>query len=218
MTGSSRCLSYRRGRLTAIRFIPPSAPVLKAAPPLGPDWIHEVKFDGWRVQLRKVGNNAAVLSRNNRDLTRRFRSVRDNLLALSAHSAIIDGELVACDIDGKPDFKALMGRSANVCVWCFDLMALDGRDVRQLPLVERKAVLRELLIDAGDDTLRFSEEFADPVKLLQVSESMGLEGIVSKRAEQPYVSGGNPGWVKVKTRSWREANADRHKLFGNRRK
>jgi ATP dependent DNA ligase domain len=103
-------------------------------------------------------------------------------------------------------------------LWCFDLLTLDGRDVRQLPLLERRAALRQLLTDAGDDTLRFSEEFADPVKLLQVAESMGLEGIVSKRAEQPYVSGGNPGWVKVKTRSWREANADRHKLFGNRRK
>jgi ATP-dependent DNA ligase len=91
------------------------------------------------VQLHKGGNNAPVLSRNNRDLTRRFRSVRDSLLALRAHSATIDGELVACDIDGKPDFKALMGRNADVCVWCFDLMAVDGRDVRQLPLVERRA-------------------------------------------------------------------------------
>jgi bifunctional non-homologous end joining protein LigD len=125
------------------RFILPSAPVLKAAPPSGPHSIHEVKFDGWRVQLHKGGNNAAVLSRNNRDLTRRFRSVRDSLLALRAHSPTIDGELVACDIDGKPDFKALMGRNANVCVWCFDLMALDGRDVRQLPLVERRALLRD---------------------------------------------------------------------------
>jgi bifunctional non-homologous end joining protein LigD len=116
------------------------------------------------VQLRKVGNNAAVLSRNNRDLTRRFRSVRDSLLALSAHSAIIDGELVACDIDGKPDFKALMGRNANVCVWCFDLMALDERDLRELPLMERRGALRELLVDAAHDvTLRFSEEFGDPV-------------------------------------------------------
>jgi bifunctional non-homologous end joining protein LigD len=180
---------------------------------LGPDWIHEVKFDGWRVQLHKDGASAAVLSRNNCDLTRRFRSVRDSLLALLAHSTIIDGELVACDVAGKPDFKALMGRSANVCVWCFDLMALDGRDLRALPLVERRAMLRELVIGSRDDKLRFSEDFADPVKLLQVSESMGLEGIVSKRAEQPYVSGANPGWVKVKTRSWREANADRYKLF-----
>jgi bifunctional non-homologous end joining protein LigD len=93
------------------RFIVPSAPVLKAAPPSGPDWIHEVKFDGWRVQLDKFGNDAIVLSRNNRELTRRFRSVRDSLLALSAHSTIIDGELVACDTNDKPDFKALMGRT-----------------------------------------------------------------------------------------------------------
>jgi bifunctional non-homologous end joining protein LigD len=195
------------------RFIVPSAPVLKAAPPSGPDWIHEVKFDGWRVQLHKVGNNAAVLSRNKRELTRRFRSVHQSLLTLPAHSAIIDGELVACDIEGKPDFKALMSWNANVCVWCFDLLAQDGRDVRQVPLVERRAILRDLLIGTGDDTLRFSEEFADPVKLLQVSERMGLVGIVSKRAEQAYISGRNPGWVKVKTRSWREANADRYKLF-----
>jgi bifunctional non-homologous end joining protein LigD len=144
------------------RFILPSAPVRKAAPPLGPEWIHDIKFDGWRVQLHKDGHSAAVLNRNNCDLTRRFRSVRDSLLALPAHSAIIDGKLVACDNDGKPDFKALMGQNANVCVWCFDLMALDGRDVRQLPLVERRVVLRGLLSTPATRTCGFPRSSRTP--------------------------------------------------------
>jgi bifunctional non-homologous end joining protein LigD len=142
--------------------------------------------------------------------------VRDTLLALPASRAIIDAELVACDDDGKPDFGALMARtsaSGNVCAWCFDLLAHDGRDLRQLPLVKRKDLLRDILNAADDDTLRYADEFPDPEKLLAAIESMGLEGIVSKLVEQPYRSGKNPGWIKVKSKSWRAANRDRWELF-----
>jgi bifunctional non-homologous end joining protein LigD len=91
-------------------------------------------------------------------------------------------------------------------------MELDGRDLRALPLIERKALLRDLL-EADDDTLRYSEEFPDPVRLLEVAEGLGLEGIVSKKASQPYRSGRDLTWIKVKTEAWRKANADRHDLF-----
>ena len=201
-----------------IAFITPAAPVLKREPPAGPQWIHEVKFDGWRMQLHKAGERVVVFSRNGVDMTNRFAMIRDKVLSLPAASAIIDAELVACDSDGKPDFNALMGgQRENLCAWCFDLLGLDGRDMRHLPLVERKAALRELLITADDDALRYSDEFDDPEKLLAVATKMGLEGIVSKLGPQPYKSGKNVGWIKVKTATWREANRDRFEMFQKHR-
>ncbi len=169
---------------------------------------------GWRMQLHKAGDRVVVFSRNGVDMTQRFAMIRDKVLSLPAHSAIIDAELVACDSDGKPDFNALMdGQRDNLCAWCFDLLELDGRDMRLLPLVERKAALRDLLIAADDDALRYSDEFDDPAKLLAVVTKMGLEGIVSKLGHQPYKSGKNVGWVKVKSQAWREANRERWELF-----
>jgi bifunctional non-homologous end joining protein LigD len=195
-------------------FIVPSAPVLKQRPPKGPNWIHEVKFDGWRAQLHKDGDEVTIFSRNGRDLTRRFPAIRDSLIALPATSAIIDAEIVADDVDGKPNFTALMqGSYENICVWCFDLMALNWRDLTQRPLLERKVRLGNLLSKANDETLRYSDEFPDAEQLLAVANNMQLEGVVSKRRDQSYRSGPNPGWIKVKTAAWREANRDRCGMF-----
>ena len=195
-------------------FIPPSSPVLKKEPPSGTGYVHEIKFDGWRLQLHKDGDTVSLFGRRGSDLTKRFRDVRDAVIALPCRSAIIDAEVVVCDSDGRPDFTALMARSTeNLCCWCFDLLSFNGRDIRGLPLTERKALLRDLLIAADDDTLRYSDEFEDAEKLLAVAEKMGLEGIVSKNGAQPYLSGRNPGWIKVKTSAWRAANKDRFELF-----
>ena len=189
------------------RFIPPCRPVLGNAPPAAPGWVHEVKFDGWRLQIHKHGEDVRFYSRNGRDLTRRFADLRDHVVYLP--DCIIDAELVGCDTDGKPDFQALMRKDPNLCLWCFDLLEFGGADLRARPLLARKGKLREILITADDDRLRYSEEFPDPVKLLAVVEKMGLEGVVSKRADAPYRSGPQKDWVKVKARGWREANADR---------
>jgi bifunctional non-homologous end joining protein LigD len=119
-----------------------------------------------------------------------------------------------CDSTGKPDFKALMENAGGaVCAWCFDLLELNGKDLKPRPLLERKIRLRHLLAKADDDRVRYSEEFPDPVKLLEVANDARLEGIVSKLADQPYRSGKNPDWIKVKCRAWREANHDRWELF-----
>jgi bifunctional non-homologous end joining protein LigD len=174
---------------------------------VGPGWLHEVKFDGWRLQVHQHGDVVRLYSRNGRDLTHRFPDLRHHVVYLP--DCIIDAELVACDTDGKPDFEALMHKDPNLCIWCFDLLELDGDDLRAQPLFERKAKLREVLITTDDDRIRYSEEFPDPVKLLEVVEKMGLEGVVSKRAAAPYRSGPQKDWIKVKARGWREANADR---------
>jgi bifunctional non-homologous end joining protein LigD len=199
-------------------FIVPSAPVLKKHPPTGPQWIHEVKFDGWRAQLHKSGDDVVIFSRNAKDLTSRFPAIHDSIDALPARSVIIDAEIVANDANGKPDFSALMsGKRDNLCAWCFDLMELDGCDLTTFSLLERRIHLRHLLKRADDDRLRYSDEFGDPVQLLQVCEEMGLEGIISKLAHQSYKPGNNPGWIKVKARAWREANRDRWEMFQRKR-
>jgi len=112
-----------------------------------------------------------------------------------------------------PDFRRLMSARHNACAWCFDLLAIDDRDLKSETLVARKEILRGLLKKADLAGLRYSEGFADAAKLLAAAEELGIEGIVSKRKEQEYICGRNPGWVKVKTARWREANRERWKLF-----
>ena len=107
----------------------------------------------------------------------------------------------------------MSGKQTALCAWCFDLMGLDRHDLRSEPLDSRRERLRQLLIDADNRLLRFSDDFLDPEKLLAAAERMGLEGIVSKRRDQHYRSGKNPSWIKVKTATWRAANRERYKLF-----
>ncbi len=195
-------------------FIVPSQPVSRKQSPSGPQWIHEAKFDGWRAQLHKAGDEAATFTRKGNDCTNRFLSIRDALLNLPLCSAIIDAEAVACDEDGKPDIEILMQNSAGtLCAWCFDLLELNGRDLRPLPLVERRIHLRHLLAKADEHALRYSADFHDPVTLLAAAEQQGLEGVISKLTYQPYRSGKNPGWIKVKTATWRAAIRDRWEPF-----
>jgi bifunctional non-homologous end joining protein LigD len=124
--------------------------------------------------------------------------------------------VTAFDPLGLLDFHALHSRTADdddIAVWAFDLLLHDGRDVRELPLVERKDLRMVLIMGAGDDRLRLSDGFDDGVELLAAAERMGLEGVVSKRRDVPCRSGTMSGWVKVKTLAWREANRDRWRLF-----
>jgi bifunctional non-homologous end joining protein LigD len=136
--------------------------------------------------------------------------------SLHARSAIIDGELTATDERGLPDFRALhfrKGKGQQLCVWAFDLMELNGRDLRALPLEKHKHSLQKLFNKNPDNRLRFSESFDDGDKLLAHAEALGLEGIVSKCRDRPYLT--RCDWVKVKCRAWREKNKHRHELFKN---
>ena len=181
-------------------FIEPCIPVLKTEPPVGPNWIHEVKFDGWRVQIHSSAGTVQIYSRNGNDLTSRFPA------AVKLPPCIIDAEVVADDANGGHDFYTLLRNNVPLSFWCFDLLSLRGKDVRLLPLGTRRARLRQLL---PSGPLHFSEAFADPHALLQKAAQYLLEGIVSKRVDLPYRSGKRPEWVKVKAQWWREANSDR---------
>ena len=189
-------------------------PVLRREPPEGPEWLHEIKHDGFRAQLHLFDDAVTIYGKNGGDLTSRFRSIAVALAALPFESLILDAELVACEPDGLPNFYALMrGAKDGCCAYCFDLLRLNGRLLVSAPLDERRGLLRSVMRRARRDTLRLSDAFDDPLELLSACEKHGLEGIVSKRRDGPYVSGARGGWIKVKTARWRGANRERYKLF-----
>lgn len=196
-------------------LIPFAVPVLRPEPPSGDAWLHEVKLDGWRMQAHKAGREVALLSRKGTDLTGRFRVVADAVRRLRTRDVVLDGEVVALDAAGRPDFQALLRLDAHVVLYAFDVLAQGDRDLRPLALVERRERLEKVLVGAGE-ALRLSEAFDDPVALLAELEVIGVEGIVSKRRDAPYPAGTRSGWVKVKTASWRAAHADRGEWFGRR--
>jgi bifunctional non-homologous end joining protein LigD len=188
-------------------------PVLATEPPSGPEWLHEVKHDGWRAQLHVIDGKATIYSKSGADLTRRFKEIAHAVERLPVDMAILDAELTACDDSGLPNFFALMrGAKHGLCAWCFDLLCLDGKDLRPTGCEARRALLKALL-GTERPYLPFSDDFEDPLPVLKAADRMNPEGIVSKRRDQPYRSGRNRGWVKVKTSAWRAANRERYKLF-----
>ena len=190
-------------------FIKPMAPTLARQPPVGEDWIHEVKFDGWRAQIHVEDGEATIYSRGGTDITRRFRAIHPVISSIPAKSAIIDCELVACNEAGLPCFRTLMDYSKNnapLCLWAFDLLYLNGVRITPLSLTDRKEALAEPTSAADSEHLQFSGTFPDPIKLLQTCDRMGLEGIVSKRKDSAYRSGPTKDWLKIKTIAWRAAN------------
>ena len=197
-------------------FIPPMLPTPAKTVPVGPDWLHEAKLDGFRAQIHVEDGEATLYSRNGSDLTKRFRAIKPVIDLIPARSAIIDCELVACDEKGLPSFRTLMelgNRAPALCLWCFDLLYLDGVRITPMPLTQRKAILNDLVNLADNERLQFSGEFADPERLLAAGEKTGLEGIVSKRRNSAYRSGKTRDWLKIKTTSWRAANRDRWEMF-----
>ena len=163
-------------------------------------WLYELKFDGYLVQLHKAGLSSAIYGRNGGDFTRRFPAVAAAVLGLPIKSCVIDGELIAAGRHGRPDFLALLhGRHVPTCVYCFDLLELNGRDLRELALVQRRAKLKSLLARAKCNVIRFSEAFPDAGVLLAECARLRLEGIVAKRRDAPYRSGTCSGWIKIKT-------------------
>ncbi|MGZ8372472.1 MAG: DNA polymerase ligase N-terminal domain-containing protein, partial [Rhodoplanes sp.] len=177
-------------------FVPPELAELAASPPEGPNFIHEIKFDGYRMQARLDRGTVILKTRNGLDWTARFRPVAAAVAGLSAATALIDGEIVVEDENGVADFSALQaalkeGRTGAFIYYVFDLLHLDGRDLAGEPLTERKARLAALLAKGrGNSVLRMSEHLSERgTVVFEHACRMGLEGIVSKRIDAPYRSG-----------------------------
>lgn len=182
---------------------------LVARAPDGPQWIHEIKLDGYRIQCRVEDGRAALLTRKGLDWTGRFREIAKSASRLP--DAILDGEIVALDKSGNPDFSALQEaladeKTASLVYFVFDILYLAGEDLRPLPLLERKARLRALLARRGAaGKIRYVEHVAEPGgEVLEAACKLGLEGVISKRADAPYRSGRGGDWTKTKCRLGQE--------------
>ena len=190
-------------------FIPPQLCETLARPPSADGWIHEIKFDGYRIQMRIEDGEVTLKTRKGLDWTGKYPAIARSASALP--DAIIDGEICALDENGAPDFAALQaalseGKTDALVYFAFDLLFVGDEDVRELPLTERKERLAALLSGAGEDPrLRFVEHFetgGDAV--LRSACRLSLEGIVSKRGDVPYQSGRTETWAKSKCRAGHE--------------
>jgi bifunctional non-homologous end joining protein LigD len=186
-------------------FIEPALATAAERVPNGDRWIHEIKFDGYRVQLHIANETVRVFTRRGNDWTNRFKKIANDAFLINARSAIIDGEVVVPAFDGTTDFSVLQsqlrGKSDKIVMVAFDLLYLNGYDLRKLPLIERKKHLRKLI---EKTKIQFSDSFeVDGPELYKHACGIGLEGIVSKLRESHYVSGRGNDWLK-KTCAQRE--------------
>jgi bifunctional non-homologous end joining protein LigD len=186
-------------------FVPPSLATLREQPPRGPQWLHEVKFDGYRIQARLDHGEVRLLTRKGLDWTGKFPNVARAVAALPAKTALIDGEIVIEDEHGISSFSGLQaalkaGERERFVYFVFDLLHLDGRDLTRLPLIERKRALEDLLRRAKrTGPIRYSEHFeGDGEQVLARACELHLEGIVSKRADAAYSPGWSENFIKTK--------------------
>jgi len=190
------------------RWIEPQFPKLVGAAPSGPDWIHEVKFDGYRMQLRVEKRSVTIRTRRGHDWTEKFPALAK--AASKLPDCIVDGELCAVGEDGKPDFPALIGalnanRSGSLVFFAFDCMWRGREDLRYQPLLTRKDVLQRLVDTLDSPRIRYSTHTsgAGPA-IFKAACAQHLEGVVCKRAKATYDSGKGNCWVKVKCRPAQE--------------
>lgn len=190
-------------------FIPPQLCETLDRPPTGNNWLHEIKFDGYRIQMRVADGAVTLKTRKGLDWTAKYPEIANAAAALP--ECIVDGEICALDDNGAPDFAALQaalseGTTGNLVYFAFDLLFDGGEDLREKALTDRKSRLQELLTEAADDPrLRFVEHFetgGDAV--LRSACKLSLEGIVSKQADAPYQSGRTDTWAKSKCRAGHE--------------
>ncbi|WP_453955154.1 DNA ligase D [Bradyrhizobium sp. USDA 377] len=191
-------------------FVAPQLCTSVERPPAGAGWCHEIKFDGYRVQLRVEDGEATLKTRKGLDWTDKFASIAKE--AISLPDAMIDGEIVALDHNGAPNFSSLQaalsdGKTGDLIFFAFDLLFAEGLDYRRLPLGERKARLKELLEARKRKSvqIRYVEHFVSGGDaVLQSACKLELEGVVSKKLDAPYRSGRTESWTKAKCRAGHE--------------
>jgi len=186
-------------------FVEPSLATLVPRPPSGEGWLHEIKHDGYRIQARLDGGKLKLLTRKGLDWTKRFPTVTEAVKALRCKAALLDGEIVVQDANGHASFSGLQadlkaGRHERMVYYVFDLLYLDGQDLRGVALSARKRLLSDLIAAAPQSfALRYNGHIDQAGEdILPEACRLGLEGIVSKQAGLPYISGRGEHWVKSK--------------------
>mgnify|MGYP002351698226 CR=1 FL=1 len=186
-------------------ILKPALATLVDRPPPG-DWHYEIKFDGYRILARKQGRHVRLYTRNGHDWTERLPLQAKALATLDCGDAWLDGEVVVLGDNGLPDFQALQNafeRNApkDIIFYLFDAPFLNGEDLREQPVEQRRTALRAVMENNRSATLRFSEDFsAAPQDIIESACALKLEGIIGKRAGSSYVSRRTPEWIKLKCR------------------
>ncbi|MFN8392739.1 MAG: non-homologous end-joining DNA ligase [Bdellovibrionota bacterium] len=186
-------------------FVPPELATRVDHAPVGDEWVHEIKLDGYRILARKDGTKVSLLTRNNLNWSTKAASLASAVKGLPCKSAFLDGEWVVLDENGVSTFQHLQqfmrleDESAESVYFAFDLLHLNGRNLRSLPLLERKLLLEQLLAESKDTGIRYSEHVVgNGPEMFQAAEEQKLEGIISKRANAAYLSGRTKDWLKIK--------------------
>jgi bifunctional non-homologous end joining protein LigD len=183
-------------------FVEPQLATLVDAPPGGREWLHEIKYDGYRAVTAVAGDRVAIYTRKGLDWTDRFARLVPALQRLNCDSALLDGEIAVADSKGHTDFGALQNAlstgKGGLTYYLFDLLELDGRDMRRRPLAERKEVLRDLLRGVGAPLIYSDHVAGNGAKAFEQACAMKLEGLISKQASAPYYSGRTRSWLKSK--------------------
>ena len=210
--GTGRALAAKAKTKASLKlpdFIPPQLCESVERPPDGPGWAHEIKLDGYRIQLRVEGGKVTLKTRKGLDWTAKFGAIAD--AALELPNGIVDGEIVALDAHGAPDFAALQaalseGKTKDLIFFAFDFLFEGSEDLRKRPLTLRKERLRQILANREvQDVIRFLEHFETGGEaVLRSACKLSLEGIVSKKLDAPYGAGRSGAWTKAKCRGGHE--------------
>jgi bifunctional non-homologous end joining protein LigD len=177
----------------------PCLPRSAKQPPAGPGWIHEIKHDGFRIIALREADSVRLITRNGHDFSSRFPLIVPAITALPAQSCVLDGEAIACNADGLSVFEMIRWRQhdAAVSLCAFDLLQLDGEDLRREPIEVRKATLKGLLRRARPG-ITFNRHFeVNGIVVYEQACALGCEGIVSKRLGSPYRPGRSDCWLKI---------------------
>jgi bifunctional non-homologous end joining protein LigD len=214
-------MSLRERTRPGLGIIEPCLPSPAKAPPSGPGWIHEIKHDGFRILARRDRTGVRLITRNGNDFTSRFPFIAMAVSKLSVWSCLIDGEAIVCDENGLAVFELIRRPNAGerAVLSAFDLLELDGKDLRRRPIETRKALLAKLLrerqrFEGSHLSLVLNEHYEeDGAIVFREACKLGCEGIVSKRLGSIYRRGRSPLWLKVKNpnapAAKREAEEDR---------
>jgi bifunctional non-homologous end joining protein LigD len=182
----------------------PQLATLATSVPASGEWSYEIKFDGYRLLARIEQGRARLFTRNGNDWTAKLKALAAAVETLGVQAAWLDGEIVVLNQEGTPDFNALQNafdasRTDSIDYFLFDLLYLTGHDLRHVPLHARRALLKQLVEAKGIERVRFSGDFTgDPGSILASACGLGLEGIIAKRVDAPYVSARAPTWLKLK--------------------
>ena len=193
-------MSLRERTRPGLGIIEPCLPSPAKAPPSGPGWLHEIKHDGFRILARRDGAGVRLITRHGNDFTNRFPFITTAVGKLPVRSCLIDGEAIVCDENGLAVFDLIRrhGAGERAVLSAFDLLELDGKDLRRKPIETRKALLAKLL--KGQQMSIVLNEYyeEDGAVVFQQACRLGCEGIVSKRRGSIYRRGRSPLWLKVK--------------------